>query len=171
MLRQIDIQSDAITTHQIAEIESDAKNAYVQALNKGESLAVALGAADAAAAAAIDALTTDASAILLAGYINHGRNEVFDQNSEDVHALQRSEILDEVTCPYCESIDGRIIEKDDPFGQNTIFHSNCRGIWVAILKDEEELPKISGIPQSLRDRFGDAVNDLIQPKKPKRKRR
>jgi hypothetical protein len=26
-------------------------------------------------------------------------------------------------------------------------------------------------PQSLRDRFGDAVNDLIQPKKPMPKRR
>jgi hypothetical protein len=49
--------------------------------------------------------------------------------------------------------------------KNTIFHSNCRGILVAILKDEEELPKIAGIPQSLRDRFGDAVNDLL-PRKP-----
>jgi hypothetical protein len=46
-----------------------------------------------------------------------------------------------------------------------IFHSNCRG-WVAILKDEEELPSIGGIPQTLRDRFGDVVNDLMQPKKP-----
>jgi hypothetical protein len=52
------------------------------------------------------------------------------------------------------SIDGRIVEKDDTFAQNTIFHSNCRSIWVAILKDEEELPSIGGIP-------GDAVNDLI----------
>lgn len=43
---------------------------------------------------------------------------------------------------------------------NTIFHSNCRGIGVAIPKDEEELPKILGVPQSLRD-----VNDLIQPKR------
>jgi hypothetical protein len=94
-----------------------------------------------------DALTSDASAILLTGYINHGRNEVFDQNSKDIHALQRSEILDAVTCPYCDSIDARIIEKDDPFGQNTIFHSNGRGIWVANLTDEEELPKITGIPK------------------------
>jgi hypothetical protein len=33
--------------------------------------------------------------------------------------------------------------------------------------DEEEKPSIGGIPQSLKDRFGDAVNDLIQPKTPK----
>ncbi len=57
-----------------------------------------------------------------------------------------------------------------PFGCNTIFHSNCRGIWVAILQDEEEKSAIGGIPQSLRDRFGDAVNDLLQPRKPLRKK-
>src|SRR3954468_4750919 len=64
------------------------------------------------------------------------------------------------------SINGRTIERDDPFGRNTIFHSSCRGIWVSILMDEEEKRSIGGIPQSLKDRFGDAVNDLIQPKNP-----
>jgi len=29
-----------------------------------------------------------------------------------------------------------------------------------ILKDEDELPPIDGIPESIRVRFGDAVNDL-----------
>jgi hypothetical protein len=43
---------------------------------------------------------------------------------------------------------------------------NCRGIWVEILQDEEEKPPIGGIPQSLRDRFGNAVNALLQPKNP-----
>jgi len=64
------------------------------------------------------------------------------------------------------AVDGRVIEHDDPFGRNTIFHSSCRGIWVSILMDEEEKPAIGGIPQSLKDRFGDAVNDLIQPRTP-----
>jgi hypothetical protein len=166
VLRQIDIQADAIADQQIAQITHDSKNAYVQALNKGSSLTAALGAADAAAAASIDQLTTDATGILVSSYINHGRNTVFDQNSDDVYALQRSELLDPNTCNYCLSVDGRVIEKSDPFGQNTIFHSNCRGIWVAILNDEEEQPAIGGIPQTLRDRFGDVVNDLIQPKNP-----
>jgi hypothetical protein len=80
--------------------------------------------------------------------------------------LQRSELLDARTCNYCLSLDGRTIERDDAFGRNTIFHSSCRGIWVSILMDEEEKPSIGGIPQSLRDRFGDAVNDLIQPRTP-----
>jgi hypothetical protein len=170
ILRQIDIQANAIADQHVSEIVSDSKNAYVQALNKGSSITAALGAADAAAEAAIDALTSDTSAIVVSGYINHGRDTVFDQNSADIYALQRSELLDDHTCPFCESIDGRVIEQSDPFGRNTIFHSNCRGIWVAILKDEEEKPAIGGIPQGLRDRFGDAVNDLLQPKKPQRKR-
>lgn len=90
---------------------------------------------------------------------------MFAKNRQDIYALQRSELLDNRTCNFCFSIDGRVIDKDDPFGRNTIFHSNCRGIWVAIMND-----KIDGIPKSLRDRFGDAVNDLIQPKKPMPKR-
>jgi hypothetical protein len=63
--------------------------------------------------------------------------------------------------------DGRIVEKDNPFAQNNIFHSNCRGIWVAILEDK---PTIGGAPKSLRDRFGDAVNDLVQPKTPMKRK-
>jgi len=61
---------------------------------------------------------------------------------------------------------GEKVIKDDPFGANTIFHSYCRGIWVSILLDEAELPPIGGIPQTLKARFGDAVNDLIQPRTP-----
>jgi hypothetical protein len=174
ILRQIDIQSDAIAEQQITQITADSKNAYVQALNKGASLSVALGAADTAASDSIDELTTDAASILMSSYINHGRNtvfDVFDVNSDDIYAVQRSEILDSHTCNYCLSVDGRVVESDDPFAQNTIFHSNCRGIWVAILNDEENPPPIGGIPQSLRDRFGDAVNDLIQPKTPIVKKR
>jgi hypothetical protein len=130
-----------------------------------------LAAADVAAEEAIERLVGDARGILTSGYINHGRNTVFDRNADDIYTLQRSAVLEPSTCNYCVSIDGRVIEKGDPFGSNTIFHSSCRGIWVAILKDEEELPTIGGIPKSLRDRFGDAVNDLIQPKKPLRARR
>jgi hypothetical protein len=88
---------------------------------QGASTTQALAAADAAAAAAIDAVTSDASSILMAGYLNFGRNVVFNLNSDDLHALQRSELLDPSTCNYCLSIDGRIVETSDPFAQNTIF--------------------------------------------------
>ena len=167
ILKQISIQSAAIADQQITEITTESKNAYVNALNKGQSITSALAAADAAAALAIDKLTSDTSSIIMSGYVNTGRSAVFDQESESVYALQRSELLDATTCNYCLSIDGRIFPKDDPdFASLGPVHSNCRGINVAILVDEDELPKISGIPKSLRARIGDTVNDVDQPSSP-----
>lgn len=167
IVQQIAVQADTIAQQQISQIVADAKNAYVEAANKNStSTTDALAAAADAAQAAIDDMIADTGTIMMAGYVGTGRNDLFDANGDSLYALQRSEILDKNTCNYCLSIDGRVIEIDDPFGQNTIFHSGCRGIWVAILKDESELPDIGGIPQTLRDRFGDAVNDLIQPRDP-----
>ena len=80
--------------------------------------------------------------------------------------MQRSEVLDKRTCNFCLSIDERIIELDDPLGKIGTFHSNCRGIWVEILVDEKDKPKITGVPKTIRSRLGDATNELIQPKKP-----
>jgi hypothetical protein len=50
----------------------------VQAPSKGASTTQALAAADAAAAAVVDRLVSDTSTILMSGYINYGRNVVFD---------------------------------------------------------------------------------------------
>ena len=170
ILQNIDLAADAIAESQIAEIVTDAKNALAQALQKGASAAVAVAAADTAAQSAIDDLIDDTSNIVMAGYVNHGRNDLFEINAPDIYGLQRSEILDHATCPFCLSVDARVIEKDDDFGKNTIFHSGCRGIWVAIKMDEEEKPSIDGIPKTIRDRFGSEVNDLIQPKNPQTKK-
>lgn len=164
-LKQIDIQANAIADMHISEVESSAKVAYVDALNKGASITAALAAADAAAMEAIDTLTADAASILMGGYINNGRNTVFEDNPDNIYAIQRSELLDNKTCNFCLSIDERVFEKDDPFAKVGPVHSNCRGINVAILIDESEKPKITGIPQSLRDRYGGTVNDVSQPKK------
>lgn len=166
MLKQIDITSSAIAANQIAKIEADSKIAYVTALTQGSSVTSALGAADAAAADAIDTVTGDASDVLMAAGINQGRNTVFDLNSANIYALQRSEILDSRTCDFCLSMDERIISSDDDLASTDAFHSNCRGIWVAILNDEAQKPDIGGVPQSLRDKFGNAVNDLAQPSSP-----
>lgn len=166
VLNQIDIQANAIAESHIAELSTSAKQAIVESLNKGDSNAQALAAADQILEDSIDALTTDTSRIVMAGYVNTGRSTVFDTYADQIYALQRSELMDSSTCNYCLSIDGRVVTKDDPFAQNTIFHSNCRGIWVSILMDEQDLPPIGGIPKSIRDRFGDSVNDLLQPKNP-----
>lgn len=83
----------------------------------------------------------------------------------DVYALQRSEILDACTCNFCLSIDGRVFSVDDPFTKNDLFCPHCRGLWVEIMKEETEPPKITGIPDSLRDSFNgtESFVDLEKP--------
>lgn len=165
-LRSISIGADTIASKQAQQLTTDAKTVLVNRLAKGESPAKVIGAMEAAMAKTIDKVTRDTSAIVIAGNINLGRKTVFDKNQSKIYALQRSEILDSKTCNFCLSIDGRIIEKDDPLGDIGTFHSNCRGIWVEILVDEENKPPISGVPNSIRDRLGDATNELLQPKTP-----
>lgn len=104
-------------------------------------------------------------AISVNGAINQGRRASFDFYQKDIYALQRSEILDKVTCNYCMSIDGRVFRKRDSFTRNDGIHSNCRGIWVEIMKEEKEKPSIAGMPISLRKGF-ETVNVFKLPKNP-----
>jgi hypothetical protein len=162
----IDMQSAAIAESHITTLDEKAKIAAVNARTRGETVAVSIAAADVAAEQAISKLLNDTSKIVVAGYINNGRDYVFDTYKEDLYALQRSELLDSATCNYCLSVDGRVIERDDSFGRSGPYHSGCRGVWVSILKDESEKPSITGVPKSLRDKYGDSVNDVVQPKTP-----
>ena len=177
-LTTLDLLAETIATNHHYEIENEAKLAIANQLAKfsdflagkkvhfGEKEIKALAKAAVAIATSQDSLVRNAAAVMVAATINQGRKLVFDKNKSKIHALQRSEILDSVTCNFCLSMDGRIVEPDDSIAQEGTFHSNCRGIWVEILKDEEELPEVTGVPNSLRDRLGDAVNELVQPKKP-----
>jgi hypothetical protein len=74
-----------------------------------------------------------------------------NQGSDDVYAVQRSELLDEETCNFCLSMDGRTVFPGDEIIKIEEFHKGCRGMWVEIMKDEIEPPEITGIPQKLRD--------------------
>lgn len=162
----IDMQSTAIAESHITTLDEKAKIAAVNARTRGETVAIAVAAADRAAEEAISKLLDDTAKIVVSSYINNGRDYVFDTYKEEVYALQRSELLDSRTCNYCLSVDGRVIERDDSFGRSGPYHSGCRGIWVSILKDEDEKPSITGVPKSLRDKYGDSVNDVVQPKSP-----
>lgn len=162
-----DMMAENIATQHFYKIETEARQAIGNQLTKfGEKEIKALAAAVVAIATSTDKLIQSTASIIVAATINKGRKYVFEKNADKIYALQRSEILDEATCNFCVSLDGRIVEKDDEIAKQGTFHSNCRGIWVEILKDEEELPEITGVPESLRDRLGDDVNELVQPKKP-----
>lgn len=58
------------------------------------------------------------------------------------------------------------VKCDESYTVHGIKVSNCRGINVAILQDEDEKPAITGVPKSLREKMGDQVNELVQPKSP-----
>lgn len=106
------------------------------------------------------------ASVATVGGINNGRGSVFEDNEEDIHGLQRSEILDNRICNFCLSMDGRIVEATDPIAKQGVFHFRCRGIWVAISKEEAELPNITGVPESLRERIGTLTEfkQIPQPK-------
>ena len=110
-------------------------------------------------------ITNSVPALLVGGAVNEGRRAAFESYSKDIYALQRSEVLDNQTCNYCLSVDSKVFDKKDIFVRNNLFHFNCRGIWVEIMKDEEEKPSIAGIPDSLRERF-EGIGNLNSPDKP-----
>ena len=103
--------------------------------------------------------------------INVGRNSVFRDNQKVIHGLQRSEVLDSVTCPVCLSIDGRVLAPNDPFAQLGQVHTHCRGLWVPILLTSSDLPRTKPLPKSLQNRFQrvegiPAINKFKQLKAP-----
>jgi hypothetical protein len=114
----------------------------------------------------IDTITENTANLTTGMMNNQGRALAQGDNAENIHALQRSEILDGNICDFCASMDGMIVSMGDPFAEADEFHSNCRGIWVEIMKDEAELPDLSKVPDELRDAWGGTVNDLLPLKEP-----
>jgi hypothetical protein len=164
--RNIDMAAESIVERHLSSIETDAKLQIADSVVRGETVSLAVAAIDARVAAAITKGITDSATINVAGYLSKGRRTTMEVHEKEIYALIRSEVLDHRTCNYCLSIDARIIDKKDAFGMVDQFHNHCRGFWVEILTIEEGKPEITGVPDSLRDRFGGTVNDLIQPRTP-----
>jgi hypothetical protein len=158
-------RSHALTDIMAGDILKVAKNALLNGLQKQMSEKEKFSLLDKIAksavlkevVAALDDKAQDIWSVLpsaiVGGAINQGRLFTFDTYHDDIHALQRSEILDDYTCNYCLSVDSKVFAVDDSFTKNDLFHFHCRGIWVEILKDEMELPNITGISDTLRNKF------------------
>ena len=165
-LANIDLLADTIAYKTASDIESKAKIAAANAYKKDVSTLQSMGAIDAELEDVIQKSIDNTSSIIIGQNVNFGRNDVFQRYQSDIYALQRSEILDAKTCDFCVSMDGRVISPTDKWASTDIFHGNCRGIWVEILKDEENPPEITGIPDELGDYYGGQPNALIQPPRP-----
>ena len=164
-LASITLMANTAAEKAQADIEAKAKTLAASHLNNNTPVLQASGAIDETLDTLIDKTVNDTASIAVGQNINMGRNDVFERNEDEIYALQRSEILDSVTCDFCADMDGLIIKVNDPMASSTIYHSNCRGIWVEILKDEENPPSITGIPEDISDQWGGTPNSLIQTKK------
>ena len=95
-----------------------------------------------------------------------GQRLIKDASKDDVYAVQRSEVLDEETCSFCLSVDGLTLDPNDKFARIEQFHEGCRGIWVQIMKDEVDPPKITGVPEEIAQCWHGHPNSLVQPTQP-----
>jgi len=163
---RLKVQAGLIVEDHETRIMTKAKIETINSISKGTEPKKAIGRVEKVMAAAIKEVSKNTASIIASGSINGGRRLTQMTHKNDIHALQRSELLDDRTCNFCMSLDGRTFSVDDPFTGEDQFHSNCRGIWVEIMKDESELPEITGAPNSLLDRY-DSINDFKQLKMPK----
>lgn len=114
---------------------------------------------------------TNITGTLVGQYVNMGRNNVIFSNIEKVVAMQRSEVLDGVTCSMCLSLDERVVTPTDPMAYMQIVHTHCRGVWVPVLVEDEQKPDVTGIPKGISDSFDKVdgrpiVNGFKQLKRP-----
>ena len=165
-LANIDLMADTIASKTVSDIEAKAKIAAANAMKQDANALQTSGSIDALLDEAIDKAVTNTAGIIVGQNINSGRNDVFERNSADIYALQRSEVLDKDTCDFCLSMDGLVVDQSDPWAAYDVFHNNCRGIWVAIGKDEKNPPDVTGVPEDLADYYGGQPNSLVQPPRP-----
>ncbi len=165
-LANIDLLADTIAAKTMGDIEAKAKLSATTALKQDTPTLQASGSIDSNLEEVIDKAVDNTAGTIIAQSINNGRNDVFQRNADKIQSIMRSEILDDVTCNFCLSADGLVFGIDDPWATVDIFHTNCRGINVAILNDEQDPPEETGVPSEVSQHWGGEVNSLVQPKKP-----
>ena len=160
------LQATAITDKMNNDIVGKAKTTMLGNLQQGKTKPQTLALTAGIIKKAVDSNWRNVAPIVVSGSINQGRRRTMTKYKSDIYAVQRSEMLDSRTCDYCLSIDGRILKKNDRMLKMDAVHSGCRGIWVEITTSEAVKPPITGVPKSLRERWGGMVNLVKQPNKP-----
>jgi phage gp29-like protein len=149
------VQNDAMVDKFGQDLEHAVQSSVTQLTSKSAGRISDTDVADAleSAASAIDDVMADTATmrtLSVMGAFNLGRATVFERYPERVHAMQYSAILDNATCDYCLSMDGRVMEpavalaRYQPPG-----HWECRCLLVEILMDEEFKPEIEDVPDSI----------------------
>jgi hypothetical protein len=150
-------QLNNFTSAQIAEdfineVNSEAKKSAKIGLAKGIAPALIIATINGIVKDRADAFVKDASSTVVNNGINEGRRLVFEKNITEIIGYLRSEILDDRTCPICEALDGAQVKPSDAMAQLDQVHTNCRGVWVPILNDEDVDDKW-GVSKTIRNAF------------------
>lgn len=161
----IDMMADTVATKTMTDLETKAKALASQAIKNDASTVQQVGAIDKMLEDSIEDAVSHTAGLMVSQNVNDGRNGVFQANRGLIYALQRSEVLDKNTCNFCLSMDGLVVEPTDAWATEGIFHEGCRGIWVEILKDEQDVEEIevTGVPEKIGDYYGGTPNALVQP--------
>lgn len=147
-----DLEAEGLTAAFIDRLEAAARSTALNAIN-----------ADAADTAVITAvrdsmedegqrMIANISGTVVGQGINRGRLETFNHFIEKIQKFQRSEVIDGATCEMCESLDGRVVAVDDPVANMDLVHTDCRGVWVPVMVDDEQ-PPLDPVPKSILDNF------------------
>lgn len=165
-IASFDLMADTVANKTAATLEAQAKLSAMNAIKNETNPLQAAGQIDSDLEDAISQTVDNTAGVIVGQSLNNGRSDAFDENSDNIYALQRSEILDDKTCNFCLSIDGSVVALDDDMASADIFHDWCRGIWVEILNDEQDPPPIDGVAPEVASLYGGSVNDLKQPRDP-----
>lgn len=167
----MDLTAQQMAQDYTDEMDKSAKRYLADAIAKGAALIAILARLRQNAQEDAARMITNSSGMVPATFMNRGRQQVFAQNMNKILNYQRTEVLDDVTCNICLSMDGLVISPSDPMLNLDLVHTHCRGTWVPIMGADPEQPDETGIPEGVRSQFETVdgkpvVNHYKQLKRP-----
>lgn len=158
MLALRDVMANQLATDFVNRLESTARSTAIAGAQADVSDAALVSKIRQDVQDEANRMTTNLTGVIVGQQVNQGRSAVFDDHADEIGQFARSEIIDDVTCELCLSLDERVVKADDPIASLNVFHSFCRGIWVPILAQDDQLP-LNPVPKSVLDNI-----DMVEGK-------
>lgn len=151
--RVLDTKVDILLDQRQRRIEDTVKGILLDSLNNEIGKTATLNQLGKSIDSAFRSEDSRIAGKIVVDFFDEGRALTFEKDKASLHGLQRSEVLDDKTCPMCMTVDGQVLGVDDPFTKIGEVHDHCRGIWVGILRSDAELPKVKELPKFIKNRF------------------
>lgn len=122
---EINVRSELDAELVVNNMRQEARSFTVNAMIAGATAGAIAVALKGRLTQRADQYSSNLAGGVVGQYINEGRSVVYGANELKILAYQRSEVLDDVTCPMCEELDGRIVIADDPMAKLGQVHNHC----------------------------------------------